>query len=137
MLFRSGRDIYELEETQQRIIQTLILGFIITLVLGGIGMLKDCLLGYFDGSEYQRRRFAGAYELVSLQGTVVAEGPEGQPLAHLHAVLAGEDFTPVAGHLFEGVVGVTLELNLLSLTGPASRSFAPSGPALLQLERGD
>ena len=32
-----GRDIYELEETQQRIIQTLILGFIITLVLGGIG----------------------------------------------------------------------------------------------------
>ncbi len=32
-----GRDIYELEETQQRIIHTLILGFVITLVLGGIG----------------------------------------------------------------------------------------------------
>ncbi len=32
-----GRDIYELEETQQRIIRTLILGSIITLVLGGAG----------------------------------------------------------------------------------------------------
>ncbi|NOX76352.1 MAG: HAMP domain-containing histidine kinase [Gammaproteobacteria bacterium] len=32
-----GRDIYELEETQQRIIRALILGFIITLVLGGVG----------------------------------------------------------------------------------------------------
>ncbi len=32
-----GRDIYELEETQRRIIRTLILGFVITLALGGIG----------------------------------------------------------------------------------------------------
>ncbi len=32
-----GRDIYELEETQQRIIRALILGFVITLVLGGVG----------------------------------------------------------------------------------------------------
>ncbi|HGX93332.1 MAG TPA: HAMP domain-containing histidine kinase [Candidatus Tenderia sp.] len=32
-----GRDIYELEETQQRIIRALILGFLITLMLGGIG----------------------------------------------------------------------------------------------------
>ncbi len=32
-----GRDIYELEETQRLIIHTLILGFVITLVLGGIG----------------------------------------------------------------------------------------------------
>ncbi|HHJ16234.1 MAG TPA: HAMP domain-containing histidine kinase [Gammaproteobacteria bacterium] len=32
-----GRDIYELEETQQRIIRTLVLGFVITLLLGGAG----------------------------------------------------------------------------------------------------
>ncbi len=32
-----GRDIYELEETQRRIIHTLILGFVITLLLGGVG----------------------------------------------------------------------------------------------------
>ncbi|HEX23171.1 MAG TPA: HAMP domain-containing protein, partial [Chromatiales bacterium] len=32
-----GRDIYELEETQQRIIRALILGFVITLILGGVG----------------------------------------------------------------------------------------------------
>ncbi len=32
-----GRDIYALEETQKRIIQTLILGFVITLLLGGAG----------------------------------------------------------------------------------------------------
>lgn len=32
-----GRDIYELEETQRRIIHTLILGFVITLVLGSVG----------------------------------------------------------------------------------------------------
>ncbi len=32
-----GRDIFELEETQRLIIHTLILGFVITLVLGGIG----------------------------------------------------------------------------------------------------
>ena len=38
------------------------------------------------------------------------------------------------GHLFGGIVGVTLEVNLLSLEGPASRSFEPSGLALLQLE---
>ncbi len=32
-----GRDIYELEETQRRIIRALILGFVITLILGGGG----------------------------------------------------------------------------------------------------
>jgi len=34
-----GRDVYELEETRQRIINTLIFGFVITLLLGGIGGL--------------------------------------------------------------------------------------------------
>ena len=32
-----GRDIYELEETQQRIIRALVIGFALTLLLGGIG----------------------------------------------------------------------------------------------------
>ncbi len=104
------------------------------LVLGGIGMLRDFELGYFDGEEYHKRSFAEPYELVTLQGTVVAQGPEGLPIAHLHATLASPDHRCVGGHLFSGVVGVTLEVNLLSLPGPASRQFEPSGLALLQLE---
>lgn len=104
------------------------------LVLGGIGMLRDFELGYFDGEEYHNRTFTEPYELVTLQGTVVAQGPEGQPIAHLHATVAGLDHKCVGGHLFGGIVGVTLEVNLLSLEGPASRSFEPSGLALLQLE---
>jgi len=121
------------------------------LVLGGIGMLRDFELGYFDGKEYHKRTFAEPHELVSLQGTVVADGPGtpgiptsetnetgtsegGNPIAHLHAVLAGPDLAPVAGHLFGGVVGVTLEVNLLPLAGSVSRRFEPGGLALLQLE---
>lgn len=120
------------------------------LVLGGIGMLRDFELGYFDGQEYHKRTFVEPYELVALQGTVVADGPGGSvgpngadgpgghPIAHLHATLAGPDHKCVGGHLFHGLVGVTLELNLLPLAGPASRRMEASGLALLQLEhRGD
>lgn len=104
------------------------------MVLGGIGMLKDFELGYFDGEEYHKQTFDAPHELVSLQGTIVQKGPEGNPLAHLHAALAGPGFSTVSGHLFQGQVGVTLELNLLPLDGSASRAMESSGLALLQLE---
>jgi uncharacterized protein len=84
-------------------------------VVSGIGMVKDPVLGFYDGQAYQKQRFAGAHELVSTQGNVALL--EGQPFMHLHVTIAGADHLARAGHLFEGAVHVAHEGALRVLDG--------------------
>ena len=80
-------------------------------VISGIGMLSDPELGFFvrDG-QYERQRFPGRHELLNLSGNISLR--DGGVMAHLHAMLAHEDYSVFGGHLFEAQVGLTLEVLL-------------------------
>ncbi|MFQ6060847.1 MAG: PPC domain-containing DNA-binding protein [Thermoplasmata archaeon] len=71
------------------------------LVLSGIGMFRNFVLGYFDGREYQRKRFKRPCELLSLQGSITTKG---ETVIHLHTSLADENRDVIGGHLFDAEV---------------------------------
>ncbi|MFQ5883943.1 MAG: PPC domain-containing DNA-binding protein [Thermoplasmata archaeon] len=82
------------------------------LVLSGIGMLRNFVLGYYDGSEYQKKEFKDPCELLSLQGSIAGEA---EPAIHLHASLADESRSVIGGHLFQAEVCSLNELVLRKL----------------------
>ncbi|RMG40749.1 MAG: DNA-binding protein [Methanobacteriota archaeon] len=104
--------------------------------LTAIGALKEVELGYFYLNEktYSRKKFEGIYELVSFIGNISIV--EGKPFVHAHAVLSGPDYHPIAGHFFDGIVAVTMEVHLQ----PSSESITreddtTTGLKLLKLSR--
>lgn len=87
-------------------------------VISGIGMLSDPELGYFVGNgRYERQAFPGRFELLSLCGNISLK--DGEPMAHLHAMLAREDYSVFGGHLCSSKVGLTLEVLILAVPEPA------------------
>ena len=82
------------------------------LVLSGIGMLRNFVLGYYDGSEYQKKEFKDPCELLSLHGSITTEG---KIVIHLHTSLADESRNVVGGHLFEAEVCSLNELVIRKL----------------------
>lgn len=81
-------------------------------VMSGIGMLRDAVVGFFDGREYVTHTVEGAAELVSLTGNLGREADSGQVVCHLHAALATADHALLGGHLMEGQVAVVNEIVL-------------------------
>jgi predicted DNA-binding protein with PD1-like motif len=90
--------------------------------VSAIGAAYDVVLGYFDRAtkQYERHAVEGEVEIVSLLGNLAIK--EGQPFAHLHAAVAGRDFRPYAGHLFEGKAGATCEIVIRPMKGYAQRT---------------
>ena len=100
-----------------------------------IGALRRAVLGYFDSAArtYLRIPVEEHVEVVSLVGNVT-RAEDGAPIAHVHAVLGRADGTTLGGHLFEGVVGPTLEVVLLPLPEEIRRKQDPeTGLALFDL----
>lgn len=104
-------------------------------VLTGIGMLEDPVLGFFLGDgEYDRHTLEGAYELLTTQGNLAIS--EGEPFPHLHVTLGGEGHEVHGGHLFEGTVAVGHEYAVRVLPdGALTRSHDP-GTGLQGLDVG-
>lgn len=82
------------------------------LVLSGIGMLRNFVLGYFDGNEYQKKKFTDPCELTSLQGSISTKG---ETVIHLHSSLADENRNVIGGHLFEAEVCTLNEIVIRKL----------------------
>jgi len=80
------------------------------IIINGIGMLENAVIGYFDGEKYVKEKLKEAAELVSLQGNVGKSGEE--YVIHAHAGLACRDHMLKGGHLFEGKVKVVNEIVL-------------------------
>lgn len=79
-------------------------------VVAGIGSLQDPHLRLADGDE--GCRLSGPHELLTLSGTITAEG------AHLHASVAAADGSAIGGHVMHGcAVHTTAELLLAPLSG--------------------
>ncbi len=78
-------------------------------VVGGIGMLKDFKLGYYNSfkDEYQWKEYPEPMELVSIEGSIADDGS-----IHIHAVVSGEDHIANSGHLKGGKVFNVVEVTL-------------------------
>ena len=94
------------------------------IVVSGIGMLKQAELSFFlRQGQYHTCQFPEPLELVSLTGNVILQ--DGEPVFHLHAVLARESKETVAGHLSKGKVNVTNEIAILRTDIAAERRQDP------------
>jgi len=82
--------------------------------MSGIGMLKNAVVGYFNGKEYIKEKVEGAAELVSMQGNIGRDG-KGDVICHIHVALAISDHRLIGGHLLEGEVNVVNEIALRKL----------------------
>lgn len=84
-------------------------------VVCGVGMLRDVVLGFWVGKGYREERIAEPVELLSLQGNI-GEGPEGV-VVHLHVVVGREGGEALGGHLLSATVHNTAELAVFGLPG--------------------
>lgn len=100
-----------------------------------IGALSQAELGYYnlEKKEYVWKTFTGDGELVSLTGNVSLV--DGNPFVHMHAVLSSNDFSCIGGHLREGIVGATCEVNIIDFQKEITRAFDDEvGLKLLQCD---
>lgn len=118
--FDDGEDFLETFkiELQKRELSSLV-------IIGGIGMLKDFQVGWFNTplKEYEKEHVSVPHELLSLSGSVSLKGES--VYVHLHAALSGPSRSAVGGHLFSGTVCNTLELFALK-TGNLKLTRDPS-----------
>ena len=83
------------------------------IIINGIGMLENAVIGYFNGKEYLKKKIEEPAELVSLQGNIGIH--ENEPVIHAHVALACKNHVIKGGHLLEGKVKVVNEIVLYVL----------------------
>ena len=83
-------------------------------ILSGIGMLKNSVVGYFNGREYVKEKIEEAVEIVSMNGNI-GRDREGNVICHIHVALANSNHRLLGGHLLGGEVQVVNEIVLQKL----------------------
>lgn len=83
------------------------------IILNGIGMLENAVIGYFNGKEYIEKEIEEPAELVSLQGNIGKYSNE--CIIHAHVALACKNHKLIGGHLIKGKVKIVNEIFLCVL----------------------
>lgn len=79
-------------------------------VISAVGSLRSATLRLAGAEAHSK--FNGPFEIVSLTGTICADGP------HLHMSIAGADGRTIGGHLVHGcLVYTTVEIVIADLAG--------------------
>ncbi|MBD3285228.1 DUF296 domain-containing protein [candidate division WOR-3 bacterium] len=94
-------------------------------VLTGLGAVENPKLGYFDAGKksYINKDFEGEYEIASLSGNLGWDVDTGEPIAHIHVVLAGPNFLAFGGHLYSAVVSGTVEISVIPIKTKLTRRY--------------
>lgn len=88
-----------------------------------IGALKDFEIGYYqlNKKQYKRSKYAEIAELISCAGNISEK--DGKPFIHLHATFGLQNFQVIGGHLFSGIVAVSMEAIIRPLPEKLLRKF--------------
>lgn len=88
-----------------------------------LGAVDDFTVGVFDTVEkqYHANHFSGAFEIVSLTGTVTTQ--DGKFYAHLHMSAGDREGKVFGGHLNSATVSATCEMVVWALDGEVERQF--------------
>lgn len=82
-------------------------------VLGGVGMLSDAVLGYYAGDgRYETFHVGEEVELCAVGGNISTF--EGDCVIHMHVTAGRKDGSAVAGHLVSAKVHMTNELAVMA-----------------------
>ncbi|MEI7590924.1 MAG: PPC domain-containing DNA-binding protein [Deltaproteobacteria bacterium] len=139
MLFKKFGNTYVLRMDKGEEIVSIITAFCVQekIFLGsviGIGATDKVAVGSFDAKNKCYRlaeEIVGEFEIVSLIGNISTLN--GEPLAHLHAVLSDTNNNTFGGHLFSAMVSITCEVFINAIDGKIERGFdALTGANLLQ-----
>lgn len=89
----------------------------------GLGTVASAELGFFNAhiKDYRKKPFIEEMEIVSLTGNGAILSIDSKPIVHAHGSFSRNDFTSVAGHIFELVTLATCEIFLTNLTGKMER----------------
>ncbi|SFQ22118.1 hypothetical protein SAMN05216343_1412 [Oscillibacter sp. PC13] len=89
-----------------------------------LGAINDFTVGVFNTvtKQYAANSFQGAYEIVSLTGTI--DTMDGKFYAHLHMSAGDADGKVFGGHLNRAVVSATCEMIVTVIDGQVDRAFS-------------
>lgn len=90
-----------------------------------LGAVNDFTVGVFhtDTKKYDANSFQGAYEIVSLWGTI--NTMDGAFYTHLHMSAGDQQGRVVGGHLNRAVISATCEMVVTEIPGTVDRIFDP------------
>ncbi len=93
--------------------------------VSALGAVNDFTVGVFNTGtkQYKANRFEGAFEIVSLTGTVSTM--DGEYYAHLHMSAGDAEGKVFGGHLNRAVISATCELILRVIDGRVDREADP------------
>ncbi len=88
-----------------------------------IGAAEHASVGAYllQEKKYINTVYSGIWEVCSLSGNVAVV--DGSPFIHAHVVISNEKNETVGGHLFGGVVGVTLEVTITTYAQVMTRTL--------------
>ena len=93
--------------------------------VSALGAVDDFTVGVYkvDEQKYYSNHFQGAYEIVSLTGTV--NTMEGEYYAHLHMSAGNDKGEVFGGHLNRAVISATCEMVITVIDGAVDRVKDP------------
>lgn len=92
--------------------------------VNALGAVNDFTVGVFNTVEkkYYSNRFQGAFEIVSLTGTVSTM--DGAFYAHLHMSAGNDKGEVFGGHLNRAAISATCEMVIRVIDGQVDRAFS-------------
>lgn len=111
------------EEICERIIAVAEKEEIMLAEIQGLGALNELTTGVFNTvtKEYHANQFQGAFEIVSLTGTITRQ--DGKVYLHAHLSAGDEKGNVFGGHLNRAVVSATAEIVIRIIDGAVGRKF--------------
>lgn len=112
------------EEICQKLMEVAAREEIMLAEINGLGAVNDITTGVFDtvNKEYHANHFQGAFEIVSLTGTLTRM--DGEVYLHAHMSVGDEKGNVVGGHLNRAIVSATSEIVIRIIDGKVGRKFS-------------